>query len=50
VDEIAGHVARMGAKRNAYRILVGNPEGKTNYEDLDVGGRIILRVEWILER
>jgi hypothetical protein len=24
----AGHVARMGAKRNAYRILVGNPEGK----------------------
>jgi hypothetical protein len=22
----AGHVARMGAKRNAYRILVGNPE------------------------
>jgi hypothetical protein len=24
----AGHVARMGAKRNEYRILVGNPEGK----------------------
>jgi hypothetical protein len=24
----AGHVARMGAKRNAYRILVGKPEGK----------------------
>jgi hypothetical protein len=24
----AGHVARMGAKRNAYRILVGNPEEK----------------------
>jgi hypothetical protein len=24
----AGHVARIGAKRNAYRILVGNPEGK----------------------
>jgi hypothetical protein len=23
-----GHVARMGAKRNAYRILVGRPEGK----------------------
>jgi hypothetical protein len=23
-----GHVARMGEKRNAYRILVGNPEGK----------------------
>jgi hypothetical protein len=22
------HVARMGAKRNAYRILMGKPEGK----------------------
>jgi hypothetical protein len=24
----AGHIARMGQKRNAYRILVGNPIGK----------------------
>jgi hypothetical protein len=24
----AGHVARVGAKRNAYRILVGKPKGK----------------------
>jgi hypothetical protein len=24
----AGHVARFGAKRNAYRILVGKPEGR----------------------
>jgi hypothetical protein len=24
----AGHVARMGAKKNAYRLLVGKPEGK----------------------
>jgi hypothetical protein len=24
----AGHVARMGEKKNEYRILVGNPEGK----------------------
>jgi hypothetical protein len=24
----AGHVARMGAKRNAYRLNVGKPEGK----------------------
>jgi hypothetical protein len=24
----AGHVARMGKERNAYRILVGKPEGK----------------------
>jgi hypothetical protein len=25
----AGHVARMWEKRNAYRLLVGKPEGKT---------------------
>jgi hypothetical protein len=24
----AGHVARMGKKRNAYRILMGKPEGR----------------------
>jgi hypothetical protein len=24
----ARHIARMGAKRNAYRIFVGKPEGK----------------------
>jgi hypothetical protein len=24
----AGHVARMGEKRNAYKLLVGKPEGK----------------------
>jgi hypothetical protein len=24
----SGHLARMGEKRNAYRILVGEPEGK----------------------
>jgi hypothetical protein len=27
-----GHVARMGEKRNAYRILVGKPEGKRPLE------------------
>jgi hypothetical protein len=26
----AGHVARMGEKRNAYRLLVGMPEGKNH--------------------
>jgi hypothetical protein len=26
---IMGHVARMGENRNAYRILVGMPEGKS---------------------
>jgi hypothetical protein len=29
----AGHIARMAAKRNACRILVGKPEGKTSKED-----------------
>jgi hypothetical protein len=38
----------MGEKRNAYRVLVGRPEGKNHWEDLDVGGRIILK--WILQK
>ena len=25
---LAGHVARMGERRDAYRVLVGKPEGK----------------------
>jgi hypothetical protein len=28
----AGHVARMGEKRNAFRLLVGKPEGKRPLE------------------
>jgi hypothetical protein len=28
----AGHVARMGEKRNMYRLLAGNPEGKRPLE------------------
>jgi hypothetical protein len=31
----AGHVARMGAKSNPYRILVGKPEGSEHWEDPD---------------
>jgi hypothetical protein len=38
----------MREKRNAYRSLVGNPEGKRPLGRLDVEGRIILK--WILER
>jgi hypothetical protein len=34
------HVARMGEKRSAYRLVVGKPEGKR-----PIGGWIILR--WI---
>jgi hypothetical protein len=25
---LAGHLTRMGEKKSAYKILVGNPEGK----------------------
>jgi hypothetical protein len=28
----AGHIARMGKQRNAYRLLVGKPEGKRSLE------------------
>jgi hypothetical protein len=28
----AGHVVYMGEKRGAYRVLVGNPEGKRSLE------------------
>jgi hypothetical protein len=44
----AGYVARMGEKKNAYRVLVGNPERKRPLEDLDVDGRTLLR--FILEK
>jgi hypothetical protein len=27
-DDVGGHVARMGEKRNVYRLSVGKPEGK----------------------
>jgi len=38
----AGHVARMGERRGAYRILVGKPEERDRLEDPDIDGRIIL--------
>jgi hypothetical protein len=44
----AGHAARMGERRDAYRILVGKPEGKNHLENQDVDGWTILK--WILER
>jgi hypothetical protein len=45
---MTGHVTRTEKKRNAYTILMGKPEGKDKYQDLNVSGRIILK--WILER
>jgi hypothetical protein len=44
---MAGHVARMGETRNAYRILVGKPEGKRPLGRPRPMWRTIL--EWILE-
>jgi hypothetical protein len=38
----AGHVARTGKRRSAYRFLVRRPEGKSLLEDLGIDGRIIL--------
>jgi hypothetical protein len=26
--KLAGHIARMGERRSAYRVLVGKPEGR----------------------
>jgi hypothetical protein len=42
-----GYVARMGERRNAYRLLVGKPEGMNHWEDQDVGGWMdLVEVEW----
>jgi hypothetical protein len=35
--------SRHGENCDAYSVLVGNPEGQRPLEDLDVGGKIILR-------
>ena len=34
----------MGERNSAYRVLVRKPEGNSNLEDIDVDGRIILKV------
>jgi hypothetical protein len=44
----AGPVARMGEKSNAYRILLGKPEGKRPLGRQGVGGWTILK--WILDK
>jgi hypothetical protein len=44
----AGHVARIGEKRNACRILVGSQKERGHWEDQDIGRWRILK--WILER
>jgi len=44
----AGHVARLGEKKGADRVLVGNLREIDRLGDPDVGGRIILR--WIFRK
>ncbi|KAJ4452277.1 hypothetical protein ANN_03795 [Periplaneta americana] len=41
----AGHVARMGESRNAYRVLVGRPEGKRPWGGRDVDEYAIRKVQ-----
>jgi hypothetical protein len=38
-----GHVMRMSWMRNAYKILVGNPERKIHFGNKGVDIRIILK-------
>jgi hypothetical protein len=47
----AGHGSRMGAKRNAYRILVESQKERDHYEDQDIGRWTIIKmylrgIEW----
>jgi hypothetical protein len=37
------HAVRTGKKKNAYKVFVGKPEGKDHQENLDLGGRIVLK-------
>jgi hypothetical protein len=54
---LAGHVARLGEKRNVYRILVGKPEGKrplgrprhrwVDNNKMDLGGMVWIALIWL---
>jgi hypothetical protein len=41
----AGHVARVGAKRNSYRILMGKPEGMRPLGGLRRGWVDIIKID-----
>jgi len=44
----AGHLAHMGNRKAAYRVLVGNLRKRDHLEDLGLHGRIILK--WIFKK
>ena len=44
----AGHVAQMGDRSVAYRVLVGDLRDRDHLEDLGIDGRIILK--WIFKK
>jgi len=39
-----GHVALVGTKRNAWRVVVGKPEGMIKWQVLNIDGKIILNL------
>jgi hypothetical protein len=39
----AGYAALIEEKRNACSVLVGKPEERDHSEDLNIGGRVILK-------
>jgi len=42
-NKIGGHVAHMGERRSAYRILVGNLREKDHLEDNGIDGKILVK-------
>jgi hypothetical protein len=44
----AGHMARIGDRRGAYRGLLGRPDGKSPLQNIGVDGSIILN--WIFKK
>jgi hypothetical protein len=44
---LAGHIARMGAMRNTYKVFIGNLKGRDHSEDRGIDVRKILK--WILK-
>jgi len=44
----AGHMARIGDRRGAYRGLMGRPDGTSPLQNIGVDGSIILN--WIFKK